>query len=419
MVAKYTPPDNTTQNGAAYKSNLDGAVVAGARIDQAFLPQAQDTPNMTVRVLAGALLNGTTLTEVAAQNTGTIVAPVTNPRIDRVVLNPATGAIQVVTGTEAASPVAPAIPAERLPICRFQLATSTTAISNALIVDERVAATPLPSPLPISAGGTGATSASAARAALGVSDGVARSGVKGLTGANNAGTPNTQYDFAADEVLLTTGADGFVLRTATGTLTCNVSTAGPAANGRDQAGAFTAASWVHFWFIWNGTTLATLASASATAPTLPSGYTHRAYMGAVYLNGSSQLVATRLRGSKAFYTSPASALAGGTATVETSVSLASVIPPNALRAQIYARLTVSANTSSGQSFATLRIASGADFHRMEGFQQAGVVTSYETASIDVPNLSQSLFYITGDASGDGVQSLVLNIQSYAIPNGDS
>jgi hypothetical protein len=140
MVAKYTPPDNTTQNGAAYKSNLDGAVVAGARIDQAFLPQAQDTPNMTVRVLAGALLNGTTLTEVAAQNTGTIGAPVTHPRIDRVVLNPATGAIQVVTGTEAASPVAPAIPADRLPLCRFQLATGTTAISNALIVDERVGA---------------------------------------------------------------------------------------------------------------------------------------------------------------------------------------------------------------------------------------------------------------------------------------
>jgi hypothetical protein len=138
MVAKYVPPDSTAQDWATWRSGLDGAVVAGARIDQAFLPQAQDTPNMTVRVLAGALLNGTTLTEVAAQNTGTIVAPVTHPRIDRVVLNPATGAIQVVTGTEAASPVAPAIPAERLPLCRFQLATGTAAISNPMIVDERV-----------------------------------------------------------------------------------------------------------------------------------------------------------------------------------------------------------------------------------------------------------------------------------------
>jgi hypothetical protein len=140
MVAPYIAPDNTSQNGAAYKSNLDNAIVAGARVAVAFLPQAQASPNMTVRVLAGALLNGTTLTEVAAQNTGTVVAPVTHPRIDRVVLNPATGAVSVVTGVENASPVAPAIPADRLPLCRFQLATSTTQITNAMIVDERVGA---------------------------------------------------------------------------------------------------------------------------------------------------------------------------------------------------------------------------------------------------------------------------------------
>jgi hypothetical protein len=140
MVAAYIPPDNTMQVGAPYKSNLDGAIVAGARIAVAFLPQAQDTPNMTVKVLAGALMIGGVLTEVATQNTGTITAPPGNPRIDRVVLNPATGAISVVTGTPGASPAIPAIPADRLPICRFQLATSTTAIANSMIVDERVVA---------------------------------------------------------------------------------------------------------------------------------------------------------------------------------------------------------------------------------------------------------------------------------------
>jgi hypothetical protein len=140
MVAAYIPPDNTTQPGAPYKSNLDGAIVAGARIAVAFLPQAQDTPNMTVKVLAGALMIGGVLTEIAQQNTGTITAPVGNPRIDRVVLNPADGTISVVTGTPGASPAIPAIPADRLPICRFQLATSTTAITNSMIVDERVGA---------------------------------------------------------------------------------------------------------------------------------------------------------------------------------------------------------------------------------------------------------------------------------------
>lgn len=137
MVAALTLPDNTTQNGAAYKSNIDGAISAGSRIDVAFLPQAQSTPNMTVRVLAGALFVNGALTEVAAQNTGTITAPVTNPRIDRVVIDAATGAVSVVTGAENASPVAPAIPSGKLPVARVALATSTTQITASLLIDER------------------------------------------------------------------------------------------------------------------------------------------------------------------------------------------------------------------------------------------------------------------------------------------
>jgi hypothetical protein len=138
MVAKKTTPDMTSQNWIDWRAALDAAHVNAERIALAFLPQAQDTPNMTVKVLPGALMIGGVLTEIAAQNTGTIAAPVGNPRIDRVALNPATGAIQVVTGTPAASPVAPAIPADRLPIARFQLAVGATAIPNSIIVDERV-----------------------------------------------------------------------------------------------------------------------------------------------------------------------------------------------------------------------------------------------------------------------------------------
>lgn len=62
-------------------------------------------------------------------------------------------------------------------------------------------------------------------------------------------------------------------------ITCDASTAGPAANGRDQAGAL-AGNWVHFYYIWNGSVLATIASTSPppTGPTLPTGYTHWAYV---------------------------------------------------------------------------------------------------------------------------------------------
>jgi len=48
-----------------------------------------------------------------------------------------------------------------------------------------------------------------------------------------------------------------------------------------------AAVWYHIWVIYNGTTTASLLSASATSPTMPSGYTYKKYVGAVYNPSSS------------------------------------------------------------------------------------------------------------------------------------
>lgn len=92
---------------------------------------------MSILVEAGSMFaNGAVVTKTQ-QNSATFVAPVSNPRIDRVVMDPVTGVISVVAGAEAASPVAPAITSGKLPICQIALATSTTAIGNSLITDER------------------------------------------------------------------------------------------------------------------------------------------------------------------------------------------------------------------------------------------------------------------------------------------
>lgn len=50
------------------------------------------------------------------------------------------------------------------------------------------------------------------------------------------------------------------------------------ANGLDT-GASTVSTWYSVWVIWNGTTVASLLSLSATAPTMPGGYTHKARIG--------------------------------------------------------------------------------------------------------------------------------------------
>ena len=141
-VSTPLQPDYTTQNSAAYKAAIDGGFAALWRLGTAFAPHEQASPDMTVRLDAGVVWDGATLTEVAAQSTGTITAPASNPRIDLVVIDQVTGAVSVVTGTEDPSPTAPAPGTGKAPVAEVALATATTAITNSLITDRRVP--PLP-----------------------------------------------------------------------------------------------------------------------------------------------------------------------------------------------------------------------------------------------------------------------------------
>src|SRR5690348_9602357 len=136
-VGQFLQTNYTTQTGTSYPLAIDADWAVAARLVDNFAPHAQATPNMTVALDAGHLFNGTTLTEVAAQNTGMIAAPVANPRIDRVVIDRVSGAVSVVTGTEAASPSPPAIPAGKAPVAQVLLQTSSTVIANSMLTDER------------------------------------------------------------------------------------------------------------------------------------------------------------------------------------------------------------------------------------------------------------------------------------------
>lgn len=67
----------------------------------------------------------------------TFTAPVSNSRIDRIVINPATGIASVVTGTSGASPSAPAITAGYAPCAQVLLTSTTTSLGPSNIYDER------------------------------------------------------------------------------------------------------------------------------------------------------------------------------------------------------------------------------------------------------------------------------------------
>lgn len=137
-VVTKTLPDVATQDFATWYDANDSTAEVHDNVAGVFAPHEQSTPDMTVRLDAGRVLASGDVTQIAAQSTGTITAPVTNPRIDRVVVDSATGAVSVITGSEGASPSAPTIPSGKEPVASVYLTTSHTVIANSDITDERV-----------------------------------------------------------------------------------------------------------------------------------------------------------------------------------------------------------------------------------------------------------------------------------------
>lgn len=87
----------------------------------------------------------------------------------------------------------------------------------------------------------------------------------------------------ADEIAVENAANEY--KTLRGVNLTIAGTASGAANGLDS-GALATSTWYSVWVIWNGVTTAGLLSLSATAPTLPAGYTHKARVGWVRTDSS-------------------------------------------------------------------------------------------------------------------------------------
>jgi hypothetical protein len=247
--------------------------------------------------------------------------------------------------------------------------------------------------------------------ALQASDLVDGYAVRGLSGGNNGVTPNTKYDLSANLVVLRAPGGGLNVQINAGVLTNDVGLSGPAAGGRDQSGAFSASSWIHFYFIWSGSTLSTVSSTVAppTGPTLPGGYTHWAYCGAVRFDGSSHLIATHMSGSKVYYVARVSALSAGGATTETTVSLSALIPPNAVNFGAYLAFVNLANASANVQF---RYITGFNYFQLRQTTTA-LNSGTNITMAEFPNVSQQMFYINS-AAGDATD---IDIMYYTVPNG--
>ena len=146
----------------------------------------------------------------------------------------------------------------------------------------------------------------------------------------------TTADIDADAVLLkNTGGAGF--RAETVNLTVDITASG--VNGLDT-GSEASSTWYYLWVIYNGTTVAGLLSISATAPTMPSGYTFKGLVGAVYNDSGSAFDKFHQVGVYVGIQQD-NVLSSGSATSWTSVSLATAVPANAK--------LISANVSQNQT----------------------------------------------------------------------
>src|SRR3990167_4631916 len=132
-------PDYSSQSGTVYPTNIDKALAVLKEVGDQFAPYQDTGSNLQALVAAGRALVAGALVSQAVQTVTGFTATSATERIDRIVLDMTTLAASRVAGTESAAPAAPAIPASTLPCCQIgPFTTSTTAIVNSMITDERV-----------------------------------------------------------------------------------------------------------------------------------------------------------------------------------------------------------------------------------------------------------------------------------------
>ncbi len=94
---------------------------------------------------------------------------------------------------------------------------------------------------------------------------------------------SSSVSVSADEVVVRNASGDPALLTS---VSLSIDSAASGVNGLDT-GAVASNTWYAIWVIWNGTTVAGLLSLSGTAPTMPSGYTHKTRVGWIRTDGTA------------------------------------------------------------------------------------------------------------------------------------
>ncbi len=172
-------------------------------------------------------------------------------------------------------------------------------------------------------------------------------GSRNMLVTNDNASPASKLTVMADEVVVKdAGGEPHLLTGVDVAIDMALSGAGGLDTGIEGSSRF-----YYGWVIWNGTNVSAVASESATSPTMPSGYTHKALVTAVYNDGSSNFRRFFQRDNFIQAAESWQLVAGGTATSRTSVGLSAFVPPASRRVAV--EMQRSTPASAGQVTATL------------------------------------------------------------------
>lgn len=214
-------------------------------------------------------------------------------------------------------------------------------------------------------------------------------------------------DIDADEIIVSNVSD-LVLKITAVNLTLDITTSG--ANGLDT-GSEAVSTWYYMWIIYNATTttIAGLLSVSSSDPTLPSGYTYKARVGAVYNDSGSDFDYFFQR-DNVVSIDAITVLSGGTAGTITSIDISVAVPP--IAATIGGVLDVQKATVSAGG--VIYSASGASYNKYtcqidvtgSGATLTRSISPFSKLLLTVP---QTMYYISLSSS-----SITIELSEYTI-----
>lgn len=230
----------------------------------------------------------------------------------------------------------------------------------------------------------------------------------GLKVANNAGTPNSKIDITAIAAVMVNSSGTSVRATAVSvTLDLTSGHSSATANGMDGETPGTSA-WIYTYLINNGSVtaaLGTLSSPLSAAPTMPAGYTSSVYVGAMFVDGSGNLMRSKQHGNQARYSVTATTntanlpvLANGTAGSVSSPTYAAVAVGSFVPATAGA-IALVANANVGGTPVVILVAPNNNFGTATSTNPPPVVSSGDTHVDELVLESTNIYWASSGTDG--------------------